>query len=463
MATQTTYGWAFMNLRWIGLFCWTLTSVIYWLFNQSQYSQGFDRRGIPTFLFLFLGATFLSVLGSENFTFSALRWLSNAMLLLNCLVFLRGLLGRVRLSEILTILKVVTFILLIISVWFPAPKTRFDGPFFRGAMGDPNSLGHVAFIAVLLFFHGTVVSSTRRWQIFQGALVIFASGILISSRARSSVMAFAMGIICLSAFYGLGRSFMTKGAVFVLLAVVLASPNTQSRIINFIQKDNQENRPASYAVLEIPDASFSFVETIFFSRQSLWNDSWEGFKERPILGWGFGLNSTSPKTWMLGGTAVRMTRDLTNDFLFILEACGVMGVVAYLALVSLIFRQFPTWQQVRRMRKNLEKRKPLPPHWSADRILLIKKSGPGEASFASPAISATKEEREPSSISADHNHAILYTLSASMLVLFQFDGSAFSPGSLISTIFWISAGAAEASRLAADARGKTDRFLLAEG
>lgn len=462
MATQTAYGWSFMGLRWIGLYCWTFTSLVYWLFNRSQYTMGFDRRGTPTFLFLFLGATFLSLLASENFSFSALRWFSNAMLLMNCLIFLRGLLGRIRLSEILMILKIVTFILLIVSVWFPAPKTVFETAFFRGAMGDPNSLGHVAVIAVLIFFHGTVISPSRRWQIIQGALALFATGILLSSRARSSTMAFLTGIICLSAFYGLGRSFLTKGAFFLLVAVVLASPNYQTKIISFVQKDVRETDSTNYKVLEDLDARGTVIGTMFLSRKFLWDDSWEGFKQRPLLGWGFGLCADSPKTWTLGVTAIRMVRDLTNDILFILEASGLVGFAAYLAFVIAILRQFPTRQQVQRMKKNLEKRRRLPPDWSADRIFLVRNSALGGSGFASPGTLRDKGKLEEFPYSADHNHAILYTLSASLCVLFQLDGSAFSPGSLISAIFWISAGAAGASRLAAEAEEKR-LSLLAEG
>jgi hypothetical protein len=40
----------------------------------------------------------------------------------------------------------------------------------------------------------------------------------------------------------------------------------------------------------------------------------------------------------------------------------------------------------------------------------------------------------------------MYTLSVSLFVLFFFDGSAFSAGSLISAIFWISAGVASLIR-----------------
>jgi hypothetical protein len=49
---------------------------------------------------------------------------------------------------------------------------------------------------------------------------------------------------------------------------------------------------------------------------------------------------------------------------------------------------------------------------------------------------------EDVTLSRAYVHSQMYILSASLFVLFFFDGSAFSAGSLISAIFWISAGAA---------------------
>ncbi len=448
--TQTVYGWGFMSLRWVGLSVWTLTSVLYWLFNRGDLTLGFGQRGMLALL-IFLGASFLSVLMAENFNFSALRWLSMTMLLLNCLVFLRGLLAHVQSNELLNILKVVTLVLLSMSILFPAQKTVYDSPLFRGAMGDPNSLGHVAVIAAILFLQGAIATGRRFWKISQGIIAVLALGILVSSWARSSMMALLVGMTCLSIFFSVGRSLLVKSAIFILLAVILASPTYHSKIIRFIHKEAPtDSLYGNYMVLEERSALGIVAGTVFLSRESLWADSWKGFKERPLLGWGFGLSADSPKTWILGYTAIGMVRDLTNDFLFLLEGCGLVGFFGYLIFLWSILRQNPSVFQLKGIKQSQEKRRRLPPLFLADQLSLSKNPALHNPKGILSGFSKEGKKKEGTEFSPDDTHALFYTLSVSLWVLFLFDGSAFSPGSLISAIFWIVTGAAGAMRLAAE-------------
>jgi hypothetical protein len=63
-------------------------------------------------------------------------------------------------------------------------------------------------------------------------------------------------------------------------------------------------------------------------------------------------------------------------------------------------------------------------------------------------------------LSRAYVHAQMYIISVSLFVLFFFDGSAFSAGSLISAIFWISAGVAQLTRMEAIANEQIDDPVL---
>jgi len=50
--------------------------------------------------------------------------------------------------------------------------------------------------------------------------------------------------------------------------------------------------------------SESFSEQIFKSRREVWSAAWEGFQNRPFLGWGFGADDTMSKEWNVQFTAL---------------------------------------------------------------------------------------------------------------------------------------------------------------
>jgi O-antigen ligase len=184
------------------------------------------------------------------------------------------------------------------------------------------------------------------------------------------------------------------------------------------------------------------TEKIFSTRERLWTDAWEGFKRRPLLGWGFGAIADITTEWSISATSLGVTRDATNDILFTLEGSGLVGFLAYFGLMISILRQSPTRQQMSRLWRNRRigiraKRLLL----SAYHSILEKSYTPGQnLKFQRNAENGISSESIQ--LPVDHAHAIMYILSVSLIVLFLFDGSAFSAGSIISAIFWMSAGTA---------------------
>jgi O-antigen ligase len=354
------------------------------------------------------------------------------------MIFLRGSLGLETSNQVMFILKLMTATLLFLSILKPDHMVITDSSYFRGAMGDPNSLGHIAAICALIYLHGAVTGRMKWWRAVQLIVAIIGAVMLWLSGARSSMSMFLVGIGLINFYYGLMRSLfrslLAKSAVLILVALMLALASPifsalHSASMNFITKDMYSSEGLS-------------TKTVFSTRERLWSDAWEGFKRRPFLGWGFGAIADIPTDWSISPTSLDVVRDVTNDFLFTLEGSGLVGFAAYLGLILSILRQSPTGQQISRLRKSRRiglrtKQMLLSAYYS-----ILKKSYTlrQERIFQKSAENRIDSESIP--LPLDHSHAIMYILSVSMLVLFLSDCGAFSAGSVVSAIFWMSAGMA---------------------
>jgi O-antigen ligase len=385
---------------------------------------------------LWLSFIFISVTVAENLIFSGMKWATHAILLLIFMVFLRGTGSMVTFKQIMLILKLLTAGLLLLSILKPDHMTILDMSYFRGSMGDPNSLGHIAAICALIYLHGAITGQTRRWRTVQLIVGLIAIVILWLSGARSSMALFLTGMVLLNFFYGitrsLVRSLLAKSAILISIALMLtfARPTLMalhSGAMTFVVKDMYQSEGLS-------------TEKIFSTRERLWTDAWEGFKRRPLLGWGFGAIADITTEWSISATSLGVTRDATNDILFTLEGSGLVGFLAYFGLMISILRQSPIRQQMSRLwrsrRIGIRAKRLL---LSACHSILEKSYTPGQnLKFQRNAENGISSESIQ--LPVDHAHAIMYILSVSLIVLFLFDGSAFSAGSIISAIFWMSAG-----------------------
>jgi O-antigen ligase len=438
--TQTAHGGRFMTLRWISLAGLTGIALLYWLMGRIPRRDPLENRGTPSMVWVYLLATLTTLAVAQNHAYSGLRWLTHAMLIVIFMFFLRGTLHSRGANQVIWVLKGVTLLLLVISFYFPAPRTLYDNPYFRGAMGDSNSLGHVAMLCALLFFHGAITLRKIQWRLIHLGVGLGATGILFFTWARSSMVAFLVAVALLNYFYGLTRSFLAKSLALLMVCFLLASPMIQSGILEFLAKDREGNeKERSSQILAVIKGDIfkkgpSF-ETVVETRTGLWSEAWAGFKQKPLLGWGFGANKDIAQEWSIHPSSAGLVRDVTNDLLLTLEGSGLIGGLAYLALMISIFKQSLTRRQVNRIRRNRDERLPI-----------REKHGPWADRKEKEAGRERKNLESIQEAKRDHQHAIFYILSISLFALFQTDGSAFSAGSLISAIFWVCAGAAGALR-----------------
>jgi O-antigen ligase len=220
--------------------------------------------------------------------------------------------------------------------------------------------------------------------------------LLLRSGARSSIIAFLSGFCVLYVFHRARLSkYSILAAVVAALALIL-SPGYWDQLNALVFK-HAEQAPSD----ELSDR-------LLFSRQSAWDAHWEGFLERPILGWGFGIDKDSyfsewEGEW--GSTAVT-GRDPVNDVMYALESGGIIGLLAYLYMTALIVK---AW---------------LPAPVRA--LLEVQLRRPGFGSVAM----------------AYETYQVFFCLAALLIGMFQFDNTAFAAGNFFAALFWVSMGTA---------------------
>jgi len=396
---QTNYAWTFMTYRWIALITLVIVSGFHWMLFRPR-RRLISADNTMDILMVYLFSTLLTVPFAENWVFSGMRWTSHAMMLLAFLLFLPPTLQLKDVQRLITVLKATVAVLLLVSWIYPVPWAFEDTQRFQGAMGDPNTMGHIAAMGALLYFHGAITTKEKRVRIGQGAIALGAMATVWFSGARSSMLALMVGLMLLGYVYRRRIGFKIIGTMLAVTLVSFAFPNLPGQAKQFILKgEGGTSSEISRRVIE--------------SRRPVWEEAWEGFKSRPLLGWGFGADSNVPVLWEIQMTALgTVERDAVNDFLFMLEGGGIVGLGAYLLLVYLILKQRPAAEQ---------------------RAILMRFSG-------APA------ELRDSSLPIHHAHAILFIVATSLLVLFQLDGTALSAGSFMSAALWLTVGGAIAIR-----------------
>ena len=408
-ATQTVYGRGFMNLRWVSLVILLVAGSLYWIALRSRGRSSISLDKSAGLLLAYLLMTFVTVISAENPLFSGFRWASHTVMLITFVIFIRQNMTSNHTQIILWALKFLVAGLLFLSLLKPAPRTIFDDlPVFRGAMSNGNTMGQIAAMNVLLWFHGFLVER-KNWARY--AAVGFACVGVVTlwwTGSRSAMIMLIAGFFLITYFY---RREMKRKVILCIVLISLSafiSPELPRKAINFITKSQ--------------DASTVTSKQITKTRARVWLSAWEGFQDRPIFGWGFGADSGMGKNWSVSLTALgTVERDAVNDFLFMLEGCGVIGFAAYFLLIYIAFLQVPT------------------------RIgMLSLKNG-------------------NSYIPLYNMHAIFFTLSISMLMLVQFDNTALSAGNFISVVLWLSVSAAGTLRREAKASEMAMRnYITAE-
>jgi O-antigen ligase len=386
--TQTVYGSQFMNARWFTLGILVIACGFYWFSAKPSFLGPSDDK-CNLLILIYFAMTFLTIVAAENHLFSGMKWISHVLMLLVFLIFLRQSLKVNQVNPVLWFLKGTIVTLLLASWMKPASLvSSLDVQLYRGAFGSPNAMGQVAAIGALLLIHGALTGKIQWLRYLEASVAALALWLTWSSGARSAMIAFLTGIVLMNYFYRARLGKKTVVITLLMAFLMIAMPDLP--------------KTARLVLLRGERTSESFSEQIFKSRKDVWSAAWEGFQNRPFLGWGFGADDTISKEWNVQFTALgTVSRDNVNDTMIMLESTGIVGLIAYLLLILVALKQIPTRYQ---------------------RWMLYQPSFsiPSEIDF-----------------SLYHIHAITYILATSLIVMVQFDNTALSAGNFISVVLWL--------------------------
>lgn len=229
--------------------------------------------------------------------------------------------------------------------WNGDLKITQDGFRVNGTLGNAAYLGTYAlfnvFLALYLSAKETLVSSVSRVKVaIYGAVALFQIAVIYHTATRGAMLGLIAGLglaTLLVALFERERLVLRRVAIGILIALT-------TLVVGFIMV-----RDASF-IKESPVlsrfSSISFTEQTTKSRFMVWGMAYEGFKEKPIIGWGaenFGYvfskyynpNMYDQEQWF---------DRAHNVFFDWLIAGGALGLLAYLSLFG--FAVFYIWRRV---------------------------------------------------------------------------------------------------------------------
>jgi len=208
-------------IRWYSLFAFAGFGAIYCMTTPKN---SLGLQSVNTRVLIYIALWGLTVVNADYPLFSSYRLGAHAMIVVSSLVFLPQILRITDANRLLNALKLIVAVILVVSYFQPAPRTTFDDPnLFRGILGNPNSLGHMAAIGCLIFFHGYLTSKGKWWTYLQAILAALAGLLIIRSGARSSAMACLVAFLFLYTYYKAHLSrYLVVGILSALVALAIA-------------------------------------------------------------------------------------------------------------------------------------------------------------------------------------------------------------------------------------------------
>lgn len=206
----------------------------------------------------------------------------------------------------------------------------------EGGVGIFSTLGNQIYLAAYLLFHFFLLAlaffgTKNNWLRFGYIAILFAEFfIFLFTGTRGAMIGLAGG--CIAALVGLMVfSFKTHKKISLAAgALLLVGGVAVFTLIQYRDSDFVRSRDLLARIADIRATSNTAQ-----SRFMIWNIAWEGFKERPLLGWGSGNFIIPYATYYnpdLFGNEPWFDR-VHNMHLEWLFAAGILGFAGYIGLI----------------------------------------------------------------------------------------------------------------------------------
>lgn len=234
--------------------------------------------------------------------------------------------------------------------WAIGPSFSGSGYRFQGTIGNPAYVA--AYAIFMLFYIAYLLASKYKDKIFSfGAWVLWTLMavflvVFFAAATRGAFLGLIAAALALMTFLGFSlkrwRKWFVSGAVVLIILVVL--------LVQFKDAPFIKASPIS-RILDI-----SFTTKTFEDRMTIWKMAIDGFKERPILGWGpenflqvFDRHFNTEYFVPSAGFGAWFDR-AHNIYLGYLAETGILGLLSYLGIFVVFY-----WQLLRSSRINTDK------------------------------------------------------------------------------------------------------------
>ncbi len=216
------------------------------------------------------------------------------------------------------------------SVWSALSDARFQG-----------SLGNPAYVAPYLLFSifytvylwlGSKAVQLKKILIY-GGLVLFFTLFFFLGQTRATFIGLGFGVVALLVYIIFSLPSLRKWFVAVLLAVLLLGG------LGFYYKDSQFIKSLPGGRVFNVSLKTQELNTRFWT----WGSAWQGFLERPILGWGPENFSAvfdkyfDTRHYVPGRQTETWFDRAHNSYLDYLSETGILGLLSYLGIFALLF------------------------------------------------------------------------------------------------------------------------------
>jgi O-antigen ligase len=197
--------------------------------------------------------------------------------------------------------------------------------FHLAFFGNPNSLGVVMGVVVTPLMVWGVLATERVVERHRRCMGLAVSLLLLfSSYSRAGILAASVSSVLLCIVLRRYRWLITGAAVAALFAVLVAtvlaprSDESSSVVDAFLYKGQQRR--------------------LLISRKSMWDETTSVIRQHPWFGAGFGTNASSSDILneSMFKSSSQATTEHGSSYLAILEGVGLLGVLPFYILLSIV-------------------------------------------------------------------------------------------------------------------------------
>ncbi len=202
-------------------------------------------------------------------------------------------------------------------------------------LGNPDFLGvyslmHIFLAGVLIFW-----SKKKILKILSFFLLIFNLVVLFLTATRGAIVAFGISIFVLF-FFLIFRKKTKKYLKILLLTFLLIT--ISSSIFLYANRSEDWMKKAPLVIRRL----VAITPTSNQARLRSWGIGLQGFKERPILGWGTGnynivFNQYYDPWYLTKGEQATWFDQTHNQIIDLLALTGILGTLSYLAIFFILF------------------------------------------------------------------------------------------------------------------------------